>query len=154
MANELPDYPEKIWDGLSQNEQRESRLDDIEPNPEDWAKMVSELIAIQEHVGTGPIVPVVDEPVVVFNLKKDKKFEVILEGNRTLKVVNEKKGNIFMVRLIQDSVGSRTVTWFTTISWPGGVEPILSTAPNAVDAFVFLVIDKGIFEGFTAGQDL
>ena len=38
--------------------------------------------------------------------------------------------------LKQDSVGGRT--WATTgIKWPGGVAPILSTAPNAVDIFDF-----------------
>jgi len=38
-----------------------------------------------------------------------------------------------MLWLIQDGVGSRTITWPNTCRWPNGTEATLSTAANAVD---------------------
>jgi len=35
--------------------------------------------------------------------------------------------------LKQDGVGGRTVVWPSTVRWPGGVEPTLTTIPNSVD---------------------
>lgn len=35
--------------------------------------------------------------------------------------------------LVQDSVGSRTITFPATVKWAGGTAPTLSTAANAVD---------------------
>jgi len=50
MGKEIADFPTTVWNGLSRNEQRVTVLDDIEPNPEDWNKMVAELIATQVEV--------------------------------------------------------------------------------------------------------
>ena len=38
-----------------------------------------------------------------------------------------------MLTLIQDAVGSRTITWPDTCKWPGGVEGTLTTTANARD---------------------
>lgn len=35
--------------------------------------------------------------------------------------------------LKQDGIGGRTVIWPSTVRWPGGVAPTLTTAPNSVD---------------------
>jgi len=43
----------------------------------------------------------------------------------------------FMLWLIQDATGSRTITWPATVRWPGGTAPTLSTAANAVDIVSF-----------------
>lgn len=45
-------------------------------------------------------------------------------------------GNLIL-KLIQDTTGSRTVTWPATVDWPGGTAPTLSTAANAVDIVAF-----------------
>ncbi len=45
-------------------------------------------------------------------IKKLKYRMGALAGNRTLAVSNVAEGMVFMVRLMQDSTGSRTVTWF------------------------------------------
>lgn len=50
MSHERGIYPDVIWDGLSKNASRKTRHDQIEPNPQDWNKLTSELIALQEHV--------------------------------------------------------------------------------------------------------
>lgn len=61
-------------------------------------------------------------------------------GGHTLAFSSPTVGQEFAVILIQDATGGRTVTWPSGILWPGGVIPVLSTAPNAVDIFRFLYI--------------
>ena len=43
----------------------------------------------------------------------------------------------FMLWLIQDATGSRTITWPNTVRWAGGVAPTLTTTANAVDIVSF-----------------
>lgn len=38
-----------------------------------------------------------------------------------------------MLTLVQDGVGSRTITWPATVKWPGGIAPTLTTTANARD---------------------
>jgi hypothetical protein len=45
-------------------------------------------------------------------------------GNITLALSNVKVGDIFMIEITQDSVGGRSVTWFSTIRWEGGNAPV------------------------------
>ena len=42
-----------------------------------------------------------------------------------------------MLKLIQDTQGSRTVTWPGSVKWPSGTAPTLSTAANKVDIMAF-----------------
>jgi hypothetical protein len=79
-----------------------------------------------------------DGAIVTFDLSTSNIQEVTLEGNRTLTVTNPVVGQPFMVRLIQDGVGSRTVNWWTTIKWTGGSAPTLTTTADAVDVFGFV----------------
>ena len=53
-------------------------------------------------------------------------------GNETFTFTNPSKAGNFHLRLIQDGVGSRTVTW-PTIDWQGKALPTLQTAANAKD---------------------
>ncbi|MDB5322215.1 MAG: hypothetical protein JWN40_3846 [Phycisphaerales bacterium] len=53
-------------------------------------------------------------------------------GARTLAFSNARAGT-FILRLIQDGTGSRTVTWPASVKWPAGSAPTLSTAIGAVD---------------------
>lgn len=43
-------FPTTVWDGLSPNTQRVSRLDDTPPRFEDWDQIVAELLATQKYV--------------------------------------------------------------------------------------------------------
>jgi hypothetical protein len=77
-----------------------------------------------------------------------------LGGNRTLAVSNVDVGQVFILRIPQDGTGSRTVTWFSTIKWPSGTAPTLSTDANAVDVFGFICTSEGNYDGFFVGFDL
>ncbi len=60
-------------------------------------------------------------------------------GNETLTFTNPSKPGNFHLRLIQDGIGSRTVTW-PTIDWQGKALPTLQTAASAKD-WVGLIYD-------------
>ena len=47
-----------------------------------------------------------------------------------------KPGN-FLLKMIQDGVGSRTATWPATVKWPGGTAPTLTTAASSIDIVSF-----------------
>lgn len=75
-------------------------------------------------------------------------------GNITIAVANETNGQIFTVRILQDSVGSRTVTWFTTIKWSGGAAPTLITTANKADTLIFRVTGTDTYDGFVVGTNI
>lgn len=74
-------------------------------------------------------------------------------GNITIALENEEVGQMFIVEITQDSVGSRSVTWFSTIRWADGIAPVLSGA-NKRDSFGFIVTGEGTFDGFIIGQNI
>lgn len=61
-------------------------------------------------------------------------FTVVLAGNRTLdNPTNPTSGQVINIRIRQDATGTRTLAFGTAYWFPGGVDPTLSTAANAVD---------------------
>jgi hypothetical protein len=64
---------------------------------------------------------------------------VTLGGNRTLGAIsNPRAGFTYLLRVVQDGTGNRTLNLSNTIyKFPGGTEPVLSTAPNAIDLLSF-----------------
>ena len=60
------------------------------------------------------------------------------------------------LKIIQDSGASGyTITWPTSVKWPGGTAPTLTATASAEDQFVFYTKDGGTnWYGFTAGQAL
>lgn len=100
-----------------------------------------------------PFVADVDGATVTFDLDDGNKHEVTLGGNRTLALANP-NDKPFIIRLVQDGTGSRTVTWWSTIKWPGGIVPTLSTAAGSIDVFVFYRTSVGNYDGFAFGQEM
>ena len=95
-----------------------------------------------------------DGATVTFNLAVANKHTVTLGGNRTLALSNPQTGQTFLIRLLQDGTGSRTVTWFSGISWAGGTAPTLTTTANKADIFGFLCTGSGAYSGFVIGQNI
>lgn len=95
-----------------------------------------------------------DASTITFDLSKGNIHSVTLRGNRSLQVTNVKVGQIFIIRLKQDSTGSRTVNWWSGIKWVDGVEPVLTTTPNKTDVFGFICVGEGSYDGFIIGQNL
>jgi hypothetical protein len=95
-----------------------------------------------------------DGATITFDLNESNLHEVTLGGNRTLAISNETVGQRFIIKLIQDGTGSRTVTWFSTIKWPGGFEPSLTETVNKADYFSFIVTGTDTYDGFVLGYSL
>lgn len=95
-----------------------------------------------------------DGATITFNMATTNLHTVTLGGNRTLALSNVSVGQTFMLRLVQDGTGSRTVTWFSTIKWAGGSAPTLTTTPSKADVFGFLCTSSGNYDGFIVGQNV
>lgn len=78
-----------------------------------------------------------------------------MNSNTALTFINPLATSIscsFMLKVIQDGTGSRTVTWPASVKWAGGVAPVISTGANKVDIFSFNTTDNGTtWHGFIAG---
>lgn len=65
--------------------------------------------------------------------------KVTLAGNRTMAApTNLKDGATYILRIIQDATGTRTITWNTVFKWAGGTAPTLSTGGGAIDIITFV----------------
>jgi len=83
-------------------------------------------------------------------------FSVTLSEDVTSSVFNNPPASGtasgFTLKVIQDST-TRSIVWPTSVKWPSGVAPSLSTASGAIDIFAFFTHDGGTsWYGFTAGQ--
>jgi len=80
--------------------------------------------------------------------------EIIMPaGNITIALSDATVGMKFLVSILQDGGGSRTVTWFSTIRWAGGA-PTLTTTGSKRDTFGFKVTGSGTYDGFIVGQNI
>ena len=62
---------------------------------------------------------------------------VTLAGNRAVAAPTNLKIGTYILNVIQDATGSRTLTWNAVFKWTGGVAPVLTTTANARDVFSF-----------------
>jgi hypothetical protein len=108
----------------------------------------------QIYPSSNGIIQATDQPTVIFDAWKSHDHEVVLAANRTLSVANENKVNVLRIKLIQDATGSRTVTWFSGITWAGGSVPTLTTTADKSDWFGFIHTGTGTWDGFVIGQNL
>lgn len=91
---------------------------------------------------------------VTLDLSKGNKFKITLNQNTTFTVINAKVGQTFQLRITQDATGGRTSTLFSTIKWPYGNAPVLTTTANKTDKLVFEVISEGQYDGVAVGQSM
>ena len=92
-----------------------------------------------------------DATTITFDMNSSNTHTVTLAGNRTLAVSNVRVGQKFTIRLVQDAVGNRTVTWWSGIKW---AVPTLSAVANKVDWFGFVCTGSGTFDGFILSQNM
>ncbi len=91
---------------------------------------------------------------VTFNLATSNTHTVTLTGNPTLALSNVNVGQCFMINLVQDATGGRVVTFFSTIKWPNGTTPTLSSGAGKTDVFGFQCVSSGNYLGYIIGQNL
>lgn len=89
------------------------------------------------------------------NLANANVFNVTLTGNTTFVFSGATNGKAcaFSLYKRQDSTGSRTVTWPTSVKWSGGA-PTLTTTASSLDILVFESLDGGTtWYGSLVGAD-
>jgi len=80
-------------------------------------------------------------------------FTVTLGGNRTLgNPTNGQPGTWRRIQVTQDGTGSRTLAYGNQYVFPGGTEPVLTTAAASVDVLYIYCRTSSIFE-VSAGLD-
>jgi len=127
------------------------------PNGTDWNNVVAGILVEHNQTGTHKAtdwVSASDGATVTFALASGKKQKVTLGGNRTLALSGVIAGDAFIIKLIQDGTGSRTVTWFAGISWADDTVPTLTTTAANWDVFGFIQTGTNTYDGFILGQGL
>lgn len=80
-----------------------------------------------------------DGATINWNAEDNQVCKVTLGGNRTMAApTNLKDGATYILRVIQDATGTRTITWNSVFKWPGGTAPTLSTGNGAIDIITFV----------------
>lgn len=89
------------------------------------------------------------------NLNVSNFLYKVMDSNPTLTVVSGTFGQDFQVMLIQDSVGNRTPTWFSTIRWitSGGTAPTIASGVGKVTYLGFRVTGTANYDGFLIGSN-
>ena len=88
-----------------------------------------------------------DASTVSWDASANQVTSVTLGGNRTLGAAsNQIDGGVYVISIIQDGTGSRTLSFNSNYKFVNGSAPTLSTAANARDVLVFVSNGTNMFE--------
>jgi len=89
---------------------------------------------------------------ITLNITANGTVQIItLTGSATITMPTAVAGKSFVLFLKQDATGSRAVTW-STVKWPGGTAPTITTTASKQDIFSFFS-DGTNWYGTTVGQN-
>lgn len=96
---------------------------------------------------------VTDGATVTVDLSLRDSFEVTLEGNRTLALVNPTTGQSVLVRVIQDGTGTRLLGYPASVKWPDDIEPTLTVTAGSSNWLGFKCVNSTtpVYHGFVVG---
>ena len=102
--------------------------------------------------GTG-ITTLTDGATISWDASVGNTFQVTLGGNRIMAApTGIKPGYTYLLHVIQDGSGSRTITWNAVFKWAGGTAPTLSTGIGEKDLLSFTADASGNLVGTAAVQ--
>ena len=100
---------------------------------------LADAAAARATIGTSTTQTLTDAASITWDMATSPVAKVTLGGNRTLAApTNLVDGGTYILRVIQDGTGSRTLAYDAVFKWPGGTAPVLSTAINAIDILTFV----------------
>jgi hypothetical protein len=79
-----------------------------------------------------------DAATVAMDFNNGVNQKVTVAGNRTFTFSNPVEGAIYGIMITQDAVGSRTITFPSTVKWAGGSAPTLTTTASRSDVIYFM----------------
>jgi hypothetical protein len=81
-----------------------------------------------------------------WDLESNQVAKVTLAGNRTLdNPTNMVDGATYILRVIQDGTGSRTLAYGSAYKWAGGTAPTMTTTAAAIDILTFISDGTNMF---------
>jgi hypothetical protein len=75
---------------------------------------------------------------------------ITLTGNCTFTMPTATAGQSFVLIVSQDATGGRTAT-FTSVKWPAGTTPVVTSTASAVDIFSFIANGTNWYGNFAQG---
>tara|TARA_A100000171_G_scaffold52842_1_gene73562 strand:- start:1298 stop:1936 length:639 start_codon:yes stop_codon:yes gene_type:complete len=88
-----------------------------------------------------------DASTIAWDASANQVTSVTLAGNRTMNApTNLVDGAVYLLIVLQDSTGSRTLSWNSVFKWAGGTAPTLTTTASARDQFVFCSNGTNLYE--------
>jgi len=94
---------------------------------------------------------------VTFDLDESNIHTLTITADTTFAVSNTDIGQRFMIRVLQDGTGGHSGTWWSTIKWAGGTEPVQPTATNNANEaalYGFLCTSAANYDGFVIGTGI
>ena len=73
---------------------------------------------------------------------------VTLGGNRTVAAPTNLKIGTYILHIIQDGTGGRTLTWNSIFKWPAGVAPVLTSTGGRRDLFSFVCDGTNLYGSY------
>jgi hypothetical protein len=80
-------------------------------------------------------------------------IKATLTGNVTFTVSNMRPGTSYVLILIQDGTGGRTITWPSGIRWPSGTAPTLVTTASRVSVISIVPYSSTVGLAFLGGTN-
>lgn len=88
-----------------------------------------------------------DQGTITWDASANQVTSVTLTNNRTLAAAtNQVDGGVYVLSVVQDGTGSRTLSFNSNYKFTGGSAPTLTTGANARDVIVFLSNGTNMFE--------
>jgi hypothetical protein len=83
---------------------------------------------------------------ITWNLSGNQVAKVTLTGNTTVSnPTNKTEGAVYILAVIQDGTGNRTLSFGSDYKFPGNQAPTLTVYANAIDIFTFLCIGTKLY---------
>ena len=73
---------------------------------------------------------------------------VTLGGNRAIAAPTNLKVGSYILHVIQDGAGGRTLTWNSVFKWPAGVAPVLTSTAGRRDLFSFVCDGTNLYGSY------
>jgi hypothetical protein len=102
--------------------------------------LLPNLLAVRKWLRTQhyEVVTLTDQATIAWDLDIAPVALVTLGGNRLLTVSNIRNGAVYILFVLQDGTGSRTLSYSSDFLFAGGNLPVLSTGAGAEDILTFI----------------
>ena len=88
-----------------------------------------------------------DASTIAWDASANQVTSVTLGGNRTLGAsTNQVDGGVYVISIIQDGTGGRTLSFNSNYKFAGGTAPTVTSTASARDVFVFMSNGTNMFE--------